>query len=96
MTTRRAQDTGENEGSSGLPADIDALLEKQIKAEQTRKAYQQRPDVQEKRKEYQSKQNDQRKIARAAMKGDTAALSAMGYDEATATGLIERAKQLAS
>ena len=94
MTTRRSQDTGE-EGSGGLPADIDALLEKQIKAEQTRKAYQQRPDVQEKRKEYQSKQNEQRKIARAAMKGDTAALSAMGYDDATAAGLIERAKQLA-
>jgi len=92
MTTRRSQETGD----SGLPADIDALLEKQIKAEQTRKAYQQRPDVQEKRKDYQSKQNEQRKIARAAMKGDMVALAAMGYDEATAQGLVDRAKQLAS
>ena len=48
MTTRREQG---NSGDSGLPADIDALLSSQIKAEQTRKEYQQRPDVVEKRKE---------------------------------------------
>ncbi len=92
MTTpRRTQAT---DGDSGLPQDIDALLEKQIKAEQTRKAYQQRPDVMEKRKEYQSKQNDQRKIARFAMKGDSSSLVGLGYSEDQATAMIEKAKAL--
>jgi len=92
MTTpRRAQST---DGDSGLPTDIDALLEKQIKAEQTRKAYQQRPDVMEKRKEYQSKQNDQRKIARFAMKADSAGLEALGYTSEQAEAMIEKAKSL--
>lgn len=93
MTTRREQG---NSGDTGLPADIDALLSSQIKAEQTRKEYQQRPDVVEKRKEYQKQQTDKRKVARAAMKGDSSILLGMGYDQATVDTMIQRAKDLAS
>jgi len=92
MTTQRR--TQSTDGDSGLPQDIDALLEKQIKAEQTRKAYQQRPDVMEKRKEYQAKQNDQRKIARAAMKADFETLTGMGYSREQAEAMVEKAKAL--
>lgn len=93
MTTQRRPQS--NDGDSGLPSDIDALLEKQIKAEKTRKEYQQRPEVQEKRKEYQTKQNDAKKIARAAMKGDTAFLVTAGFSSDQADAMVERAKQLA-
>ncbi len=94
MTTQRRGQA--NEGDGGLPTDIDSLLEKQIKQEKTRKEYQQRPDVMAKRKDYQSKQNDQRKIARFAMKGDTAGLEALGYTSEQAGVMINRAKELAS
>ena len=93
MTTRREQG---NSGEAGLPTDIDAILSSQIKAEKTRKEYQQRPDVLEKRKAYQAKQTEQRKVARAAMKGDSAFLMENGYDQATAEGMIRRAQELQS
>ena len=94
MTTQRRGQA--NEGDGGLPTDIDSLLEKQIKQEKTRKEYQQRPDVMEKRKEYQSKQNDQRKIARFAMKGDSAGLESLGYTSEQAATMINRAKELSA
>jgi len=93
MTTRRGQS---NDGGTELPSNIDAILEKRIKEEQTRKAYQQRPDVMEKRKAYQQKQTDERKIARAAMNGDVSGLVAMGFTDEQAASAVAKAASLAS
>lgn len=93
MTTRRTQ---ANDAMGGLPTDIDSMLEKQIKAEQTRKEYQNRPDVIEKRKVYQQKQQTEKAVARAAMSGNTAKLVELGYTDDQAAAMISRASELSS
>ena len=93
MTTRRGQS---NDGGTELPSNIDAILEKRIKEEQTRKAYQQRPDVMEKRKAYQQKQTEERKVARAAMDGNVSALVGMGFSDAQAAEAVAKAASITS
>ena len=91
MTTRR----GQNVPSNGqLPEDIDALLERQIKSEQSRQEYQKRPEVLEKRQAYQKSQQQQRLIARAAMKGDESKLVELGLTEEQATAAVAKAQEL--
>jgi len=91
MSSQRRQNVPSN---GQLPEDIDSLLERQIKNEMSRKEYQQRPEVQAKRKEYQNKQADQRKIARAAMKGDTATLVELGLTQEQAEAAVVKASEV--
>ena len=91
MSGRREQNVPSN---GNLPGDIDALLERQIKSEQTRLEYQKRPDVVEKRKDYQNKQQAQKKIARAAMKGEVETLVTLGLTQEQAEGAVAKAKEL--
>ena len=92
MTTegRRNQNTP----AATLPSDLDALLEKQIKAEKTRKEYQDRPETKEKRKAYQQSQYVFRQIARAAIKGDRVKLVELGVPEEQVEAAIEKAASL--
>ncbi len=90
-TGRRTQNVPAN---GQLPDDIDALLERQIKSEKSRREYQNRPEVMEKRKEYQKGQQAQKKIARAAMKGNTAELVELGFTDDQAEAAVAKAKVL--
>lgn len=87
MTTRN-----QNVAAVQVPEDIDAMLNKAKADEERRKEYQQRPEVIEKRRAYQEKQKDQRKLARLALKGDKAGLIEMGIPEEAAETLVSRAK----
>lgn len=94
MTTqRRGQNTSSPE-SDGLGFDLDQVLDQQIKAEATRRAYQNKPEVKEKRKQYQQSQQTKRAIARAAMQGNVAKLLELGLTQEQAEHAVERAKQL--
>lgn len=71
------------------------MLEKTLRQEKARQDYNKRPDVQEKRKEYQRRQQAQRAVARAALKGDTEKLvSEHGYSEVDAQQLVDTAAKL--
>lgn len=76
---------------AALPADVEKALERQIKSEKKRNEYNKRPDVLAKRKEYQTKQQKFRAIARAALKGDVAKLVGFGYTEVDAKAFIQKA-----
>lgn len=93
MTTqRRAQ----NVQATDLPEDIQKILERQIKQEKSRKAYQDKPENAVKRAAYHEKQNAQRKMARAAMNGDVPGLVNLGFSQAQAEAMVAKAKQLAA
>ncbi len=89
--TSRKQNIPSNDGA----LDIDAILERQIKSEKSRQEYQQRPEVQAKRKDYQQTQYEHRKLAKAAIKGDTKALTEeFGLSQEEAERAVARAKEL--
>jgi Holliday junction resolvasome RuvABC DNA-binding subunit len=92
MTTRRSQQVP----SVTSDDDLEAILAKQIKQEQARQEYQNRPEVKAKRREYQNEQTRQRKITRAAMKGDMSTLVEMGLTEEQAQRAISFASAHAS
>ena len=106
MTTERRS---QKAVTSELPEDIDAVLERQIKQTKSREEYNQRPEVKERRKDYQAKQQRSRAMANAALKGNKALLTAetvtdengkqsggFGYSEAVADELITRAKRVSA
>lgn len=90
---RRQQSTGG--GDNGLGFDLDDMIEKQLKQDASRKEYQQRPEVMEKRKAYQETQTRNRKIARAAMKGEKSVLTTLGLSEEQADQAIATASRVA-
>lgn len=95
MTTQRTQPRRQQAAVQELPSDIDKLLERSIKAEAKRKAYNQRPDVKEKRKKYQKKQQDMRKLASAALAGKIDVLvNDFGYTPENAQALVDKAKSV--
>jgi len=67
------------------PADIDKILAQEVAREKYRQDYNARPDVQEKRKEYNKRRQEQSKIARRFMKGE--------ITEAEAKRLLEESEK---
>lgn len=90
---RRQQNTA---GSDGLGFNLDEMIEKQLKQDASRKEYQQRPEVMEKRKAYQDTQTHNRKIARAAMKGEVKALTDLGLTQEQADQAVATAQRVAA
>jgi len=89
----RRQQTSSSD--NGLGFDLDGMIEKQLKQDASRKEYQQRPEVMEKRKAYQDTQTQQRKIARAAMKGEKSVLIGLGLTDEQADQAIATASRVA-
>lgn len=97
MTTqRRSQNTTTGGENNGLGFDLDSVLDQQIKAEATRRAYQNKPEVKEKRKEYQRMQQHKKAIARAAMKGDVSKLLELGLSQEQAEHAVAKAAEYAT
>jgi len=94
MTQPRRQQTAGSD--NGLGFDLDGMIEKQLKQDASRKEYQQRPEVMAKRKEYQDVQTRNRKIARAAMKGETSVLTGLGLTGEQAEQAIATATRVAA
>ncbi len=92
MTTPRRQQT--SAGDDGLGFDLNDMIEKQLKQDASRKEYQQRPEVMAKRKDYQETQTRNRKISRAAMKGEASVLTGLGLTEDQATQAIATAARV--
>ncbi len=92
-TPRRQQAAGSD---NGLGFDLDDMIEKQLKQDASRKEYQQRPEVMEKRKAYQDTQTRNRKIARAAMNGQKSVLVGLSLTEEQADQAIATATRVAA
>jgi len=90
---RRQQAAGSD---NGLGFDLDDMIEKQLKQDASRKEYQQRPEVMEKRKAYQETQTRNRKIARAAMNGQKPVLITLGLSDEQADQAIATATRVAA